>query len=170
MNIKLRNFTLNQIEIERINEKFAFLSEISKKEITLKIESDNDWFKFKIFFDIEGSNCISETRASNLRDGLHRLKKKVNNIISSYQRNLKEAESIRTLNISSNTKPQEYEFKYLNLNSIDKPIGEKDAKSFMLENRLDIILFENIDKDNAICILKREKKDFYLYITSFYMN
>ena len=168
MNIKTRNFTMSELGIENINEQFDFLNEISKKEVTLKIENDKDWFKFKLFFDIDGNNCVAETRATQLREGIYRLKNKTNKIINSYQRNLKQSESIRTLDINSNEKEKEYEFKYRNLDSIDKPIGEKDAKSFILENRIDIIMFENIDKDNSICIMKKERDKFYLYITSFY--
>lgn len=170
MNITIRNFVVDEFLKENIMENFDFLEEFSQKEITLKIESEKDCFKFKIFFDIDGANCISETRASNLKDGIFRLKNKVKKIIFSNQRKFKNAESIRTLEVEYDKKNKEHEFKYINLNSIDKPIGEKDAKNFMVENRLDEIMFKNIDKDNALCIMKRTKKDFQLYITDYFIN
>lgn len=169
MNIISRNFILEDTLKERIIKDFNFLEEFSNKEITLKIESEKDCFKLKIFFDIDGCNCISETRASNLKDGIFRLKNKAKKIIFSNQKKLKHSESIRKLAIDNNTK-KEYEFNYINLYSIDKPIGEKDAKNFMLENRLDEIMFENIDKNNSLCIIKKEKMNFNLYITNYFIN
>ena len=166
MNIKTKNITLNEHSIEYIEETFYFLNEFSKKEVTLKIEEERDCFKFKIFFDIDNCNCISETRAFNLRDGIFRLKNKVKKIIFSNERKLKNSVSIRTLNTETDKK-KEHEFKYINLYSIDKPIGEKDAKNFVIENKINEIMFENIDKDNRLCIMKREKADFSLYITDY---
>lgn len=164
MNINKRNLVLNNSMEENIRKNFIFLEEFSKKEVTLKIENEKDCFKFKLFFDIDGKDCICETRASNLRDGIFRLKNKSKKIIFSESRKFHNSESIRTIEVKEEKK---YEFKYIHLNSIDKPIGEKDIKNFMIQNKVDIIMFENIDKSNCLCIMQRKKDEFYLYITNY---
>ena len=85
----------------------------------------------------------------------------------SEQRKYKNMDSIRTMSIEKDVK---YEFKYINLNSIDKPIEETDAKSFMLENKIDTVMFINIDKDYSLCIMQRKKDNFDLYITNYCIN
>lgn len=164
MNINKRNLILDNSIEEKIKNDFIFLKEFSNKEVTLKIENEKDCFKFKLFFDINGKDCISETRASTIRDGVFRLKNKAKKILLSESRKFHNAESIRTMEIKDEKK---YEFNYINLGSIDKPIGEKDTKNFMIQNKLDIIMFENIDKDNCLCVMQRKKDNFNLYITNY---
>lgn len=162
MNIDEKNLVLDNSTIEKINDDFIFLEEFSKKESTLKINKEKDCFKFKLFFDINGKNSIVETKSSNLRDGIFRIKNKAKKIISSENRKYHNAETIRKIEVKDEIK---YEFNYIHLNSIDKPIGELDVKHFMLQNKIDIIMFENIDKDNCLCVMQRKKGDFNLYIT-----
>ena len=164
MNIYEKNLNLDIETKERLEKDFLFLESYSNKETTLRIEGDNDWFKLKIFFKIDNKDYVVETRATNLKDGIFRLKNKTKKVITSEHRKFKNMDSIRTLEVKEE---KEYEFKYLNLNSIDKPIEEKDAKQFMLENRIDTVMFINIDKDYSLCILQRKKDDFKLYISNY---
>lgn len=164
MNIYEKNLNLDTETKNQLEEQFLFLKDCSNKEVTLRIEGEKDCFKFKIFFDIDNKDCIVDTRAANLRDGIFRLKNKTKKVITSEQRKLKNMESIRTMEIK---KDKEYEFKYINLNSIDKPIEEKDAKQFMLQNKIDTVMFINIDKDYCLSILQRKKDKFDLYISNY---
>ena len=167
MNIYRKNLDLNIETQEQLNDTFSFLNDCSQKETTLRIEGDKECIKLKLFFDIDKKDCIVETRAHNLKDGIFRLKNKAKKVIVSEQRRLKNMESIRTIPIE---KEIEYEFKHIYLRTIDKPIEEKDAKSFMLENKLDTIMFINMDKDYSLCIMQRKKCDFSLYITNYCIN
>lgn len=167
MNISTRNLDLNIEKEERLEESFSFLKDYSNKEITLKIEGDKEYIKFKLFFDINNENHIVKTQSTNFRDGVFRLKNKAKKVIMSEQRKYKNMDSIRTMSIEKDVK---YEFKYINLNSIDKPIEETDAKSFMLENKIDTVMFINIDKDYSLCIMQRKKDNFDLYITNYCIN
>lgn len=168
MNIYNKNLDLNIKTQEQLNNTFLFLNDCSQKETTLRIEGEKEYIKFKLFFDIDKKDCIVETRAHNLKDGVFRLKNKAKKVIMSEQRRLKHMESIRTINTEKDkSKEIEYEFNYIYLRTIDKPIEEKDAKSFMLENKLDTIMFANIDKDCSLCIMQRKKNNFNLYITNY---
>lgn len=167
MNIYERKLNLDENTKEQVIETFSFLKDCSNKETTLRIEAEKDCFKFKVFFDINGKDCVVETRACKFKDGIYRLKSKTNKVISSEMRKLKNMESIRTINFEEEEKKKEYEFKHIYLNSIDKPIEEKDAKKLLLENKIDTVMFINIDKDYSLSIMQRKKNEFYLYITDY---
>lgn len=169
MNIYEKNLNLDTITKEQLEKNFLFLKDWSKKEITLRIESERDCFKFKIFFDIDNKDYIAETKARKLKDGIFRLQNKTKKIISSELKKLKHMESIRTMCIEKE-KEKEYEFKYIHLNSIDKPIEEKDVKQFMIQNKINTVMFININKDYSLCIMQRKKNEFNLHISNYKVN
>ena len=168
ININQRNLTLDKKSESYIERNFEFLTEYTLNDATLKIENDNSVLKFKIFFEVNGKDCIAETRAGSLRDGIFRLKTKVKKIINSENRKLRNSKSIKF--IEEPKQKIEHEFNYITLESIDKPIEEKDAKEFMHQNKINTLMFANINKDYSVCIMQRKKDKFDLYITNYTIN
>lgn len=168
MNIINRGFEIEETIIEQINENFKFLKELSNKEVTLNIHKEKDCYRLKIFFNIDESEYIIDTRSKKLKEGLYRLKTKAMKHLESHNRALKGLESIRKPEKIDRKK--NYEFKYSRIETLDKPMQEKDVKKFMLGERISTILFQNLDKDNCLCIMQNLDKEFSLYITDIYIH
>jgi hypothetical protein len=161
------NIKLSDCQISDIYKNLVFLENISKKPINIKVIDDKGFYKMKLFFDIDGCDCKCDTGASEFKDCLFRVKSKSKKIIASEQRRLYNAESIRMTPLKIDVPKRVKEFKYKYVDSLDKPAREKDVKNFMLEEKIDLIVFENLDKENSLCIMKKDKGEFELYITDY---
>lgn len=152
-----------------INEKFEFIDNICSKEPRLTIIKEKDCFKFKIVFELE-NKCFTETTKNlNFKKGISHLKNKTQKTIDNYFHKSYNKDTIRKMVPIKPDTEKEPDLKCHIIESIDKPMTEEDIKQFMFQNRLNIVMFINSNKDEYLCIMKRDKDKFDLYISDYSM-
>ena len=165
MNINTRNISLTESMEELVKNSLGFLEEFSFKDPSLSIVCNVNEFEFRLNYDIDGKGCITKIKDVDFKSGIQRLKNKSYNTALSIVRKPIPKESIRKM------KPVELEDKkdnkvtYLKIEALEKPLTQLDAQNIMLEKRLSDVLFVNMDYENCLTIMHRDKDKFKIYLT-----
>lgn len=155
---------------ELISNSLDFLEEFSLKEPSLSLISDINEFEFKLSYDIEGKGCITKIKDVDFKSGVQRLKNKSYKTMLSIIRKPVSKESIRKMKPVEKDDAVESNITYKEIETLEKPLTQLDAQNIMIEKRLNDVLFVNMDYNNCLTIMHRDKDKFKIYLTEIELN
>lgn len=170
MNLFVKNIELTESIENFIIESLDFIDEFSNKESSLSLTNNNNEIEFKLLFYVEDKRCITKIKDVDLKKGIKKIKYK------SYQKAMNiihkpvNKDTIRKMHVVEDNSTEESKISYIKAKSLDKPMTEEDAQEIMLEKRLNDIIFINIDDNESISLIHRDKDKFKIYLTDIELN
>lgn len=170
MNIFLKNIELTESMEEFIIESLDFINEFTTKESSFSLINNKNELEFKFIFDIDGKGCTTKIKDVDFKKGMQRLKHKSYKTVMNIVHKPTNKETIRKMIPTYEQKDEDSKITYVKLESLDKPMTEEDAKNIMIEKRINHIIFINIDYENCLSIIHRDKDKFKIYLTDIELN
>lgn len=165
MNILTRNIKLTEKMEESIRDMLDFADEFSPKESSLSLTNTKNEFEFLFSFNVEEKCCTVKIKDVDLKRGLQKVRHKSYQKVMSIVSKPISRDTIRKMKPVEENDKEESNVSYTELESLDKPVTEKDAQEIMIEKRLNDVMFINMDADDCLSIMHREKDKFKIYLT-----
>ena len=165
MNIFTKNIELTTSMEGLAIKSLDFIDEFSTKESSLSIINNKNEFEFKFIFDVEGKGCITKIKDVDFKKGIQRLRHKSYKTVLNIVRKPVSKETIRKMKPVNEITEKNDKIAYLKIETLEKPMTERDAQDIMIEKRLNDILFINVDYEDCLTIMHRDKDKFKIYIT-----
>lgn len=165
MNIFTKNIELTTSMEELATRSLDFIDEFSIKESSLSITNTKNEFEFKFTYDVDGKGCITKIKDVDFKKGVQRLRHKSYKTVLNIVRKPVNKESIRKMKPVSENKEKDNKIAYMKIETLEKPMTERDAQDIMIEKRLNDILFINVDCEDSLTMMHRDKDKFKIYIT-----
>lgn len=171
MNIIARNIDITESMEDFIEDKLDFINEFSTKEVSLYLTSTKNEIDFKLVFDVNEKGCITKIKDVDFKKGIKRLRhdtyKKIGNIVHKKinKDTIRKMKPILAFENKNDKDDKNDNIEHFEIQSLEKPMTELDAIDIMLEERLNHILFTNIDCENCLTIIHRKKEKFKVYNT-----
>lgn len=170
MNITARNIELTSSMEDFINESLDFVDEFSTKEGSLSLINTKNEISFFFSFEVEGKGCTIKIKDVDFKKGIKKVRYKSYQKITRILEKPMNKDTIRKMKPISETDDVDSKISYREIKSLDKPMTELDAQEIMIEKRLSETLFINIDYNNALTIMHRNKDKFQIYLTDIELN
>lgn len=165
MNILARNIELTNSMEEFIIESLDFINEFSTKESSLSLTNTKNEITFIFSFDVEGKGCTVKIKDVDFKKGIKKIRHKSYQKVMSIIRKPVNKDTIRKMKPITEVKEEDSKTSYIEVESLDKPMTEKDAQDIMIEKRLSDAIFINIDCDDCLTLIHRDKDKFKIYLT-----
>lgn len=170
MNIFARNIDLTDAMEEHIIKSLDFLDEFSSKEPSLSLVSNTNEFEFKLTYDIEGKGCTTKIKDVDFKNGVQKLRHKSYKTLMSILRKPISKDTIRKMKPVYDDAKKDDKVKYIEIETLEKPLTQLDAQDIMIERRLSDVLFINMDYENCLTMMHRDKDKFKVYLTDIELN
>lgn len=165
MNILARNIELTSSMEEFILESLNFVDEFSTKESSLSLIKTKNEITFMFSFDVEGKGCTVKIKDVDFKKGIKKIRHKSYQKIMSIIRKPVNKDTIRKMKPVTEIKEEDSKTSYIEVESLDKPMTEEDAQDIMIEKRLNDAIFINIDCNDCLTLIHRDKDKFKIYLT-----
>lgn len=165
MNILARNIELTSSMEEFILESLDFVDEFSTKESSLSLIKTKNEITFMFSFDVEGKGCTVKIKDVDFKKGIKKIRHKSYQKIMSIIRKPVNKDTIRKMKPVIEVKEEDSKTSYIEVESLDKPMTEEDAQDIMIEKRLNDAIFINIDCNDCLTLIHRDKDKFKIYLT-----
>lgn len=165
MNILARNIELTSSMEEFILESLNFVDEFSTKESSLSLIKTKNEITFMFSFDVEGKGCTVKIKDVDFKKGIKKIRHKSYQKIMSIIRKPVNKDTIRKMKPVIEVKEEDSKTSYIEVESLDKPMTEEDAQDIMIEKRLNDAIFINIDCNDCLTLIHRDKDKFKIYLT-----
>lgn len=165
MNILARNIELTNSMEEFIIESLDFIDEFSTKESYISLTNNKNEINFMFSFDVEGKGCTVKIKDVDFKKGIKKIRNKSYQKVMSIIRKPVCKDTIRKMKPIDEVKDGDSKTLYIEVESLDKPMTEKDAQDVMIEKRLSNAIFINIDYNDCLTLMQRDKDKFKIYLT-----
>lgn len=165
MNILTRNIELTNSMEEFIMDSLDFVDEFSIKESFLSLTNTKNEINFILSFNIEEKGCTIKIKDVDFKNGIKRIRHKSYQKIMSITHKPVCKDTIRKMKPIDETKEEDSKFIHIDVESLDKPMTEKDAQDIMIEKRLNNTIFINMDCNDCLTLMHRDKDKFKIYLT-----
>ena len=125
---------------------------------------------FMFSFDVDGKGCTVKIKDVDFKKGIKKIRHKSYQKITSIVRKTANKDTIRKMKPASETKEDDSKISYSEIEAFDKPMTEEDAQEIMIEKRLNYAIFINIDYDECLTFIHRDKDKFKLYLTDIVLH
>lgn len=165
MNIFARNIKLTSSMEKFIIESLDFVDEFSIKESSLSLINAKNEINFMFSFDVEGKGCTVKIKDVDFKKGIKKIRHKSYQKVVSIIRKPVNKDTIRKMKPVTEAKEENSKTSYVEVESFDKPMAEEDAQEIMIERRLSDAIFINIDCNDCLTLMHRDKDKFKIYLT-----
>lgn len=165
MNITARNIELTDSMEEFIIESLDFVDEFSQKEGSLSLRNTKNEISFLFSFEVEGKGCTVKIKDVDFRRGIKKVRHKSYQKVMSIIQKPSNKDTIRKMKPVTESKEENSNILYIEVKSLDKPMTELDVQEVMVEQKLHNALFINIDYNNVLTLITRDKDKYKIYLT-----